>query len=107
MYGAMADSGEETDYFDQERFVKERQQSLEEQGSKQTNNTQRRKSISRTITPKSNASSNGPMNHTQPMLHLLYNSSQTMALIWTIVLTLFVVVVVFKATCQCTCTLHI
>ena len=107
MYGDMVDSGEETEYFDEERFVKESQQYFEEQGLKLTQNTQRRKSLSRTIKPRSNAPSNGAMNLTQPILQLHYNSGQTLAIIWTIVLTLFVVVVVFKATCQCTCTLHI
>jgi hypothetical protein len=107
MYGGMCDSGEETEYFDEERYVKEGQKYYEEQALKMTNNTQRRKSISRTIKPRSNAPSNGAMNHTQPMQQLPNNSGQTLAIIWTIVLTLFVVVVVFKATCQCTCTLHI
>jgi hypothetical protein len=37
MYGDMVESGEETEYFDEERYVKERQQYLEEQGLKQTN----------------------------------------------------------------------
>ncbi len=107
MYGDMVDSGEETEYFDEEQFVKESQQYFEEQGLKLTKNTKRRKSLSRTIKPRSNAPSNGTLTHTQPILQLHYNSGQILAIIWTIVLTLFVVVVVFKATCQCTCTLQI
>ena len=71
------------------------------------NKAQTRKNISRPIQPRSNAHSNGALNHTQPMQQLPNNSAQTVTVIWTIVLTLFVVVFVLKASCECTCTLHI
>ena len=107
MNSESVDSGDETEYFDEERYLKEREQRLEEKGLKVTYNAQRRKNISRPVQPRSNAHSNGALNHTQPMQQLPNNSVQTVTVIWTIVLTLFVVVFVLKASCECTCTLHL
>jgi hypothetical protein len=57
------DSGDETEYFDEERYLKEREQHLEEKGLKVTYKAQRRRNISRPVQPRSNAHSNGAMNN--------------------------------------------
>ncbi len=75
MNSESVDSGDETEYFDEERYLKERGKHLQEKGLKVANKAQKRKNISRPIQPRSNAHSNGALNHSQLMQQLPNNSA--------------------------------
>ena len=119
MNSESVDSGDETEDFHEERYLQERDKLHEERylqerdkhlqvnAVRAANKAHKRNHISRSIQPRSNAHSNGALNHTEPMQQLHHNSAQTRTVISTIVLTLFVVVFILKATCECTCTIHI
>ena len=107
MNSESVDSGDETEDFHEERYLQEIDKHLQVNAARAANKAHKRNHISRSIQPRSNAHSNGALNHTEPMQQLHHNSAQTRTVISTIVLTLFVVVFILKATCECTCTIHI